>query len=232
MIELLVVVSVIALLIGLLLPALAQSRQAALHTKCLANMRSLEQAHWAYATANNGYMIRVGLAHGGAHASPLSWFYTLQEYYGTTLLLRSPVDNSPHWGPYPAGQPIPGAPPTQRRQTSYGVNNFLDPETCPWGGPYARVDQVPRPGSTIHFLIMAFEGEFAGADHPHVESWTPPDPPARAATQVQIHAHGGPPRSWQSLSNWGYLDGHAEIRRFHDVFTDFQTNRFDPHAAR
>ncbi len=232
LIELLVVVAIIAVLIAILLPSLAKARASGYRAKCLSNMRSLETAHCMYMDDNQGQFIRVGLAHGGLHASPLGWFNTLQEYFGKqTLLVRSPVDTSPHWGPYPEGKPIPNADPTQRRITSYGVNDFLDIDTCPWGGPYT-INNVPSPVNTIHFLIMAFEGDFAGADHPHVESWSGPQAPAKASLQVQTNAHGGLPGSWDAVSNWGFLDGHAETLSFRQVFSGFQSNKFDPQLYR
>jgi prepilin-type N-terminal cleavage/methylation domain-containing protein len=49
LIELLVVISVIALLVALVLPALGKSRDASRQTKCLANVRSIGQALIAYA---------------------------------------------------------------------------------------------------------------------------------------------------------------------------------------
>lgn len=48
LIELLVVIAVIALLVGLLLPALGGARNAARVTKCLANQRSIGQAYVTY----------------------------------------------------------------------------------------------------------------------------------------------------------------------------------------
>jgi prepilin-type N-terminal cleavage/methylation domain-containing protein len=233
LIELLVVISIIALLVAILVPSLQKAKQLAKCCLCLSNMRGLEMAHWMYLTSNDGQFIQVGLGHGGMCAhEDIAWINTLQSYYGNTLIARSPVDNSPNWGPYPEGQPIPGADPAQRRRCSYGVNDFMDASDCPWGGPY-NLDNTPKPSGTVHFLLMAFTGEYAGADHPHVETWggPVPPPPMLAASQVQIDAHGGPSKSWDSLTNWGFLDGHAETLRFRDVFTDFKKNKFDPAVA-
>ena len=240
LIELLVVISIIALLIGILLPVLGNARQSARAMQCLSNLRQMQIAHTAYLVDNDGRLIQANLAHGGiSHGAFEPWFVTLAQDYGTDIVARSPLDTSPHWGPAPAGDPIPSAPSTQRRVTSYGINNFLDQETNPWGPGYDthwsgyRWDSVTRPAATIQFLIMAFTGEFAGADHPHVESWlSHPSPPFKASQQVQINAVRGEPATADAVSNWGYLDGHAAAQPFSDVLTDIDANNFDPWKAR
>jgi prepilin-type processing-associated H-X9-DG protein len=82
---------------------------------------------------------------------------------------------------------------------------------------------------------MAFEGPFAGADHPHVESWMvpgkPDSPPVLAARQIQTNAHGGREQSWESRSNYGFLDGHADSLSFRNVYVNPKTNNFDPEVA-
>lgn len=256
LVELLVVVGIIALLLGILLPALGKARLAAKAAVDLANIHNLEQAHWMYMLDNNGAFIRVGLAHGGMHTDEQGmWLTTLASYWGNNthdaspvdgvernnLKARSPLDTSPHWptsgggtsGGTP-GMPVPNSG-GQYRRTSYGINDFLDTSVCPWGGPY-HLNKVPRPAATVHLLIMAFEGEFAGADHPHVENWTGSKPPLKAARQVQINAAGGPDASWDSVSNYGYLDGHAATVPFRTVFTHVSSdsssvNQFDPIVA-
>ncbi len=255
LVELLVVVAIIALLLAILLPALSRANQAALTVRDLSNIRNMEQAHWMYMTEWDGRFISVGLAHGGIHADEgVAWINTLQKQYGNKLLAKSPVDDSPHWPEEDGGEgvPVPGTT-TQFRRTSYGVNSFLvdfGNGLNPYGPPpsgispadwfggdgkaYTRLNRVKRPSSTIHFLIMAFEGDYAGADHPHVEGWVEhPHPPTKAATQVQINAHGRSPRdkTWEARSNWGFLDGHAETLEFRDVLTDIEFNNFDPRVA-
>lgn len=235
LVELLVVIAIIAALMSILMPVLHRSRLSALRTKCLANMRNMEIAHWMYMIEWDGYLVDAGLAHGSAHAKEkTAWINTLQPYYKDMLLHRSPVDKSPHWPVEEGGNGIPVPSTTDHfRRTSYGINNYLTsiaPEK-----QYRKLCDVPRPSGTVHFLIMAFEGIFAGADHPHIETWyvpgQPDSPPVKAAKQIETAAHGGEYQSWQARSNYGFLDGHAEVRMFRDVYTDLQQNSFDPEVA-
>jgi len=235
LVELLVVIAVIAVLMGILMPVLHTSRLSALQINCLANMRNMEMAHWMYMTDWDGYLIDVGLAHGGAHAKEkVAWINTLQPYYKDGLLHRCPVDKSPHWPIEKGGQGIPVPPTTDHfRKTSYGINNYLS--TVAPEKRYRKLSDISRPSGTVHFLIMAFEGQFAGADHPHVETWYVPgqvdSPPVKAAKQIETAAHGGKSQSWEARSNYGFLDGHAEVRIFRDVYTNWQHNSFDPEVA-
>jgi prepilin-type processing-associated H-X9-DG protein/prepilin-type N-terminal cleavage/methylation domain-containing protein len=56
LIELLVVISIIALLIGILLPALGAARNSARSVQCLANIRSLGQGSYGFATEHEGHV--------------------------------------------------------------------------------------------------------------------------------------------------------------------------------
>ncbi|MEM6751208.1 MAG: type II secretion system protein [Planctomycetota bacterium] len=221
LVELLVTLAIIALLSSILLPALSAGRQSAQRTACLANLRSLGQAHAAYLADHNGAMI--GTSHGD------SWIEALKHDYSPDLLLRSPIDTSPH---LPGGVAING----QHRQTSYALNRYLAPDFV---AGVNTIDEVRAPASTVHFVIKTFEARTPTdpapvADHIHPDQWTPflGTTAGRAAAEVQLHAHGGPPASTESIAPYGYADGHAETQRFGIVFNSLQDNRFNPKLAR
>lgn len=245
LIELLVVVAVIAVLIGILLPALGKARKSAQTLQCLSQMRNLALAQQGYMASNDGWLVDYGLGHGGATLdATLSWVHTLQQYYDTALIVRSPVDTSPNWQVQPngaAGTPVQAAGGPRYRVTSYGVNEYLSstPLLTPTGERYRtsfnRIERIPAPAATAQFLIMAFTGSFAIADHVHPSGWwaaaTPDFPAVKASRESQTNAHGGPPSAWTSRSNYAFLDGHGETAEFRRVYTSYEKNSFDPTVA-
>ncbi len=244
LIELLVVISIIALLVAILLPALSKARRSAQATVDLSKLRQLELAHQAYLTDHDGHMINAGLPHGTAPVNlELAWIKSLQTY-GSDLVVRSPLDDSPHWEDGDA-VPVPNTPGTVYRLTSFGINSFLgDPDgngLNPWppadprgGNAYLKVQHVGPVTDLVHFLPMAHEGDYAGADHPHPEEWDGFGTggavvASNAAQQMETNAVAGPQAKFDSVANYTFLDGHAAAHPFGDVFLDELTNRFDPH---
>jgi prepilin-type N-terminal cleavage/methylation domain-containing protein/prepilin-type processing-associated H-X9-DG protein len=265
LIELLVVIAVIALLIGILVPSLAKARRAAMTARCLSNIRQLEMAQVLYANDYREYLIDAGLAHGGINSVQEAWPIQLAEYGGSGLVIRSPVDKSRYWPISEggqdeglslslvleltqAGEPVQGQ---VARWTSYGLNNFttrsvMPSVTPPPGagaaarGPWDRLNRIPRPHATVHFLMMTFgshgdPGGFARADHVHAEDWHllgQQNAPAAASGQMEVAAHGGQTRTAGGQANYGFLDGSARTLRFSDVYRGQYDNRFYPEVAR
>jgi prepilin-type N-terminal cleavage/methylation domain-containing protein len=232
LVELLVVIGIIALLVSILLPALGKARRSAQTAQCLSNMRSMQVAQWMYANDNNGYLVQAGLGHGSTtYDEEAAWINTLEQYYGTPLLHRCPSDNSPHWA---GGTPVPQS--TDRfRRTSYGINDYLCTTVTGSTIQYVKINQVPRPSATVQFIEMTEVGQFAASDHPHTSNWYlpffPDGTPINASEHLQIDRHGGPPKSWNSVANYGFLDGRAETLRFREVFENRDKNRFNPAVA-
>jgi prepilin-type N-terminal cleavage/methylation domain-containing protein/prepilin-type processing-associated H-X9-DG protein len=244
--ELLVVMAVIALLAGILIPAISHVRQAGLVTKDLTNLRSFQIAHQMYMNDHDGHFVDMNLPHAQFSSDPsvVPWIESLQEHYQSELAVRSPLDASPHWPSDMggAGMPLPVPAPDGYpfRRTSYGCNAFLSWSLAPsvefamtgeTAFVYDRLSKIKSPAGTVDFLLMAETGDYAGSDHVHPEDWShgPPDAaPHHAAGQMHIAAAGGPEAAFTSRSNYGFLDGHARTLEFSLVFRDAQLNRFDP----
>ncbi len=283
LIELLVVVAVIALLIGILLPALGQARNTARSVACLSNVRQLELAHRMYAMDHRDLFIDAALPHGNlAGDIGKTWIVQLRSYAEGSLALRSPLDNS-RWWDAESGGDDPGmtvgalvswfeehrhlledddfsndpALPAIARLTSYGINGYLarsvspvlvrDPVTgrrLDRRNAYDRMQRIPRPGDTVHFVMMTprnvVNGQeiftapgYAKTDHVHPDEWdlsfiSDEATVRQAGTQMWIDGHGG--RGGQGRSAVSRLDGSAGVERFADLYRDAMRNRFHPEA--
>ena len=214
LVEVLVTVGVIAMLLGVLLPSLAGARRSAQRASCLVNLRSLETAHWSHAADHSGALL--GTTHGSSWTEVLSG-------YDPALLLRSPLDTSPH---FPGGRPIGG----RFRDSSYAITSELSPDRP---GGIRRIDHVRAPARTVHMVLRAYTGAGAVSDHVHPSLWWAPLPraiPNKAALEVQTHAYRGSPGTWDASSGYGFLDGHAAELRFREVYRTREDHSFLPRS--
>jgi len=150
LIELLVVIAVIALLMGILLPALNKAKKQGKAVRCLSNLKQIGYAMYLYAQDNDNKVVRAeGTKNLKPGQKPVYWPTAYMRYIG-----GSKTDNVSYY--YEVDVYDCPSYPDKEQTIDYIVSsfNFQNPEGECWEPtPLAN---FPRPGSTIYMADYAY----------------------------------------------------------------------------
>lgn len=192
-VELLVAIAIVAVLVGLLLPAVAAARAAARRTQCASRMRQVGLGVHLFCDANNGRFPRT--SHAGVGQS---WIDTTASYLDDIDAMRvCPED--PHRRRWQA-----------LRSTSYLMSEYLVLDVP---DAVSRIDQLQATSSTI----MALEGSDQRSlenpvDHAHPGTkWFTPINIAKGRVWWRLTKEIQPNRHPGEASHLLYVDGHVQV---------------------
>ena len=217
MIELLVVVSIIALLLSILLPALGAAKRSAQQVLSASNMRQIGLAIHMYQDEHNGWFPRT--THGNPNLSE-SWIYTLAPYLGDAERVEDPDNPGQMIWEIGRVRVCPRDQKAEERMANSGSSYILNewvavPHVGPFGGidesqTYTRRIKLARPSETyIMFVAATRWAPSVYADHTHSRNWISW---SNVTWDISTDRYGadGPAPFLNGSSNYLFADGHVE----------------------
>ena len=211
LVELLVVLGIIALLMGIVVPALVQTRKKARRIVCASNISQIALAMQGYAARNDDWIIparEIIYAHSLEEALGC-WNIALLPYIGKNITTSILENRAELWlcpedkDPYPRG--FKNCP--HNGMTSYALNGYYRPATDNIGeirlGPAGKYKLAAIPSPSECFLMgeTSYAAQFYDADAPSVAAYNLPRDGHHRGTSGFYHS---------GTMNLLFVDGHIE----------------------
>ncbi len=204
LIELLAVIAIVAILAGMLLPALNQARERARSIHCTANLKQLGSAQLLYAGESGDRFIPLHYAESGGNE--MRWYSTIMTYVGRTGNASEREDMSKKVATVlTCGASLARMPDAAVKRT-FGMNNYIGNYAKP-NNPNIlwKLSRASRPSDTMIFgeaqTIPAYKSfQYLLCDKDNMPANSP------------LFPHGG-------RTNLAFVDGHAAGRTETEVPT-------------
>ncbi len=212
LIELLVVIAIIAILAGLLLPALAKAKGKALAIKCLSNQKQMALGYTLYASDQNDLIVTLYLFKtappGAFFPGGVTWWVDL---------LR----------PYLPSTNIIGCP---NVKSGFGIA-LSHPQLSNWDNDRTKVSKIKRPSETVP---IADSGLISNPSNRDPNQWieVPDSSFLYWRTPVNVGYYDTdaqrPVGRHNKRSNFGFVDGHAALMKVSLVGLQYYTGGASP----